>query len=741
MPLVTWMKSKSKLDGSLKSKIYNFLEKLQEDDTAPGLHIEPMHKPKDQRVRTGRVDLNYRAVLYRLDPAGEPHYIYIGAWPHDEAIEIARSSVLQVNPVNGVVELIKDSEPDTGGGEPGGTGVTKPPIDIPEAEPGFVNGLIGAGYTPEYLVEDLGIDPEVARRAVAARSLEEFSAVVDNAPEWQGIALIDLEAGKSLAEVKEELGLGQYVEDETKSEDEKIQEALEHPASKIQFAFIGENAQELKNIIEFGDFEAWRTFLHPEQRQYAEKSRNGSFRLSGGAGTGKTVVALHRAKVLANAKPPARVVLTTYTTTLAESLATNMAKLDPALTMSTKLGQPGVCVAGIDSLAFQIWSTASAVERSAALTAVFGTADQQTTKRTDNNAWAHAADSVDHGLESTLANPTFLEQEYLSVVLANGVTTKDEYLKVSRAGRGTALNRPKRLAVWRIVESYRRANRMEDKASYAEIAALAAAALNHRASTGERRPADHVIVDEAQDFHAGHWLLLRALVPEGANDLFIAEDSHQRLYGQKVPLSRFGIHIIGRSRRLTLNYRTTAQNLAFAVQLLSGAEFHDIEDGAEKSSDYRSARSGPEPVRQGLESLNSELDLTADHIRRWQDEGTDGSSIGILVRAKHQQAQVVSSLNERGIQVRSIDAAAPDSKDPVVMTMHRAKGMEFAKVILFGVSDSSLPQKQVIQGLAEAEREDALLRERSLLYVAATRARDELVVTWNGKPSEMLGAS
>ncbi|MGO4650226.1 3'-5' exonuclease [Arthrobacter sp. 2RAF22] len=733
------MKSKTKIDGSLKSKIYNFLEKLQEDDTAPGLHIEPMHNPKDQRVRTGRVDLNYRAVLYRLDPAGEPHYIYIGAWPHDEAIEIARSSVLQINPVNGVLELIKDSEPDRSDAQPGDITAVKPPVVSSDPEPGFVNGLATAGYTPEYLMENLGIDPEVARRAVAARSLEQFSAVVDNAPEWQGIALIDLEAGKSLADVKEELGLGQYVDDETKSEDEKIREALDHPASKIEFAFIGENPQELKNIIEFGDFEAWRTFLHPEQRQYAEKSRTGSFRLSGGAGTGKTVVALHRAKALADAEPPARIVLTTFTTTLAESLATNVATLDPSLAIATKLGQKGICVAGIDSLAHQIWTAASADERSAALNAVLGVGDQQTTKRTDKDAWDFAAESVDHGLEPTLANPTFLDQEYLSVVLANSVTTKDEYLKVPRAGRGTALNRPKRIAVWRIIEAYRRANRMEDKASYAEIAALAAAALNHRASNGGPRPAEHVIVDEAQDFHAGHWLLLRALVAEGPNDLFIAEDSHQRLYGQKVSLSRFGIHIVGRSRRLTLNYRTTAQNLAFAVKLLSGAEFHDIEDGAEKSSDYRSARSGPEPVRQGLESLNSELDLAADHIRRWQEKGNDGASIGILVRAKHQQAQVVNSLNERGIHVRSIEAPTDDRNEPVVMTMHRAKGMEFAKVILFGVSDSSLPQKHAIQGLAEAERDDALLRERSLLYVAATRARDELVVTWNGKPSELLG--
>ncbi len=112
MALVTWIKQKDKIDGTMKNKVYSFFEKLQKDDTAPGLHIEPMHTPADPRVRTGRIDLNYRAVLFKVAFDTIPHYFYYGAWPHDEAIDIARSSVLQVNSVNGVLEVIRASTPD-----------------------------------------------------------------------------------------------------------------------------------------------------------------------------------------------------------------------------------------------------------------------------------------------------------------------------------------------------------------------------------------------------------------------------------------------------------------------------------------------------------------------------------------------------------------------------------------------------------------------------------------------------
>ncbi|WP_458779328.1 3'-5' exonuclease [Arthrobacter sp. D3-16] len=750
MALVTWIKQKDKIDGAMKAKVYSFFEKLQRDDTAPGLHIEPMHTPADPRVRTGRIDLNYRAVLFKVAFENIPHYFYYGAWPHDQAIDIARSSVLQVNSVNGVLEVVRASTPaavppsDTEAEEP--VEVIEPEAPEEEVEPEspqlWTNPLSTCGMDQGELVANLGLAADLVSRAFAASSDEELLDVLGDAPEWQATALLELAAGTSVSEVRDKLALSRYVDDPEESEEDKIKRALEHPATKMQFTFVGDNSEELKKVIEGGDFDSWRTFLHPEQRIYAERRYSGSFRLSGGAGTGKTVVLLHRARALALAEPSSRIVLTTYTTTLAESIESGLAKLDAALPRASRPGESGIHVAGVDSLVNKVFRAASEVEQRQSMKDLFGLEAAAPGKILEadraRQQWESALSDVEHELESELANPTFLQQEYETVVLPNFITGKDEYLKVPRAGRGTALNRAKRLAVWKVIEGYRYYNRIDMHASFVEMAHLAALVLRHRSANGMMRMADHVLIDEAQDLHAGHWLFLRELVQQRSDDLFIAEDSHQRIYGQKVPLSRFGISIVGRSRRLTLNYRTTQQNLAYAVGLLKGIPVTDIEGADESVNGYTSSRVGPKPQEHAATSYVEELDNLAQTLRVWQEEGVPLETVGILVRANFQIGKVISGLNERGIESRIAGSSAASSV-PSVMTMHRSKGMEFTRVVLFGMSDQSMPAAYQLQNLAPAEQADALLRERSLLYVAATRARDGLVVSWSGKPSELLG--
>jgi superfamily I DNA/RNA helicase len=763
MALVTWIKQKDKIDGTMKNKVYSFFEKLQKDDTAPGLHIEPMHTPADPRVRTGRIDLNYRAVLFKVAFDTIPHYFYYGAWPHDEAIDIARSSVLQVNSVNGVLEVIRASTPDS---DPVPVPPAPPVVpvvpvaptpgpdvesQVPEEEPKspsretaepWTNPLLGCGMDPAELVSEIGLAADLVGRAFAATSDEELLDVLDEAPEWQATALLELAAGTSVQEVQEKLALSRYVDDPQATEEEKIRKSLEHPATKMQFTFVGDNSDELKKVIEGGDFDSWRTFLHPEQRVYSERRYSGSFRLSGGAGTGKTVVLLHRARMLATAEPASRIVLTTYTTTLADSLESGLSKLDADLPRVAKPGAPGIHVSGVDSLVSKVFRGAQETEQRRAMKALFGLEVSAPGKILDTDGarqqWESALADVDHQLELELANPTFLQQEYETVFLPNFISGKDEYLKVPRAGRGTALNRAKRLAVWKVVEAYRYYNRTEMHASFVELAHLAALVLRQRAESSGARLVDHVLIDEAQDLHAGHWLFLRELVQQGPDDLFIAEDSHQRIYGQKVPLSRFGIGIVGRSRRLTLNYRTTQQNLAYAVGLLSGAPVTDIEGDQESINGYTSSRVGPRPEEVASASIAEELDSLADYLRKWKDEGVPLETVGILVRSNFQVGKVINGLHERHLEARTAGAATMAGV-PSVMTMHRSKGMEFTRVVLFGISDQTLPASYQVKDLAPAEQADAILRERSLLYVAATRARDGLVVSWSGKPSELLG--
>ncbi|MGR6900780.1 3'-5' exonuclease [Glutamicibacter sp. BSL13] len=751
MPGIVFAKTKDKLDNSVKSLVMNFLEKLQEDDTAPGLHIEPLKNVADPRVRTGRVNNMWRAVLFRLETGSTPTYVYYGTWAHDKAIDIAGRSTLQMNPVFGIPEIIEQTKPEpqpTGlqypisGGAAEGTGVApgvRPVVDT------WKNGLIEHGYTHEFLVDAAGLDPQIARKALAALTAPAFHKVTDRAPDWQGLLVLDLAAGKSLEASKEDLGLVDLRETPTEptgpqTDDEKIIAGFDKDAAKLQFAFIGDAPEALREVIEGGSADAWRTFLHPEQRRYADGSWNGPFRLSGGAGTGKTVVILHRAKTLAQREPGARIILTTFTRTLASSLSESLVKLDPGLPLAANAGAPGIYASGIDALVHQVFKSASAAERKEAVKAVLGDAHASANLHPGGDAqktWKDAIENTEHGLELELANPTFLEQEYVSVVLANFLTNREGYVKVPRVGRGTALTRPKRLGVWKLIEAFRQSQRVNESISFPELAAVAAQLLLQRAARGQGALADHVLIDEAQDLHAAHWTFLRALAAEGRDDLFIAEDSHQRIYGQKVPLSRYGIAIVGRSRRLSLNYRTTEQNLAYAVSVLNGTQIEDLEGGSQDSRGYHSARSGPVPEQSGATSLADELDVVAQHIRQWQAQDVPGSMIGIIARTKRQLQKLQTGLAERKVEVRDVDYPG-DGSAPLYMTMHRAKGMEFFKVILFGVNESTVPLSMATNGLAEAERHDGMMRERSLLYVAATRARDELVVSWNGTPSELL---
>jgi superfamily I DNA/RNA helicase len=739
MPTIIMSKPASKLEPSLKKKAYAFLEKLGEDDTSPGLHIEPIAHSADEKVRTGRVDQSFRAVLFRVPGKGEPMYVFYGIWPHDEAIAVARKTRLRVNPVNGVSEITTVAEPDVlypvapaGPVAPSAQGVPAP-ASVPL--------LVSLGLDRKGLVDVLGIDETLAGRALGAADENALMALAMSAVEWQGLALLDLATGLSVAEVQDTLSLVSPASGSGSaaasavSEDDRIVAGLRHPAARMSFAWIENNA-ELRRVIEGGDFGAWRVFLHPEQRKYAKRSYAGPFRLAGGAGTGKTVVLLHRARMLARRSPDARVLLTTFTTNLAEQLRTDLDRLDPGLVRPAGLGEPGVCVYGIDALASAVLRRAGAAIAADA-EAVLGVATGQVTGRTAGTAWRDALEAAGSSLPAALRGVQFLTAEYAQIVLPNLITSREAYYKVRRPGRGVALDRAKRAAVWDVIEAYRAQARIAGSVDFAEAASIAAAHLRRVAAAGSY-VADHVLVDEGQDLGPAHWQLMRALAGEHANDLFIAEDSHQRIYGQRVVLSSFGIRIVGRSQRLTLNYRTTAQNLAYAINVLRGGSYVDLENEAESSAGYRSARSGPVPVLIPCATLSEELDRAAELIRSWVASTSAAETIAVLVREQRQRDRLVTGLAERGVTIRAVDREQVKPGQPVAMTMHRAKGTEFSRVLLFGVDQAAIPRPLRDEEYAEEVLSDALLRERSLLYVAATRARDELALSWNGDPSQLL---
>ena len=604
------------------------------------------------------------------------------------------------------------------------------------------------GLSVETLRDELGIDVRLGAAALAATCESQLLDLAITARvAWQGEALLALAMGSTIDDVREDFELLRPQDVAPDPTDADIIAGLRRRAARTEFAWL-ETDEDLRRAIEGLTFAQWQLFLHPQQRALVDRRTNGPMRISGGAGTGKTVVTVHRAAALAERDAEAgdevRILLTTYTRNLADDLRRQVAQLAPTLPFAERIGEPGLLVSGLDRIARAVLQRADdSIARTAEQVIGRPRTRVLTLPDSKSNPWYEALTLMGNELPEGLRSADFLESEYELIVLPQHITTLRQYLRVRRPGRGVALARDKRAAVWKAIENYRDRSAALDVASFSEQLALAAAWLDAEAARGAPRPFRHVLVDEAQDLTPAHLQLLRALVDSGPDDLFLAEDSHQRIYGRKITLSHYGIHVRGRSRRLTRNYRTTRQNLDLAFGILDPGAYEDMEGRAEEHR-YVSPRSGPEPLLihasdrdQEIKEAGALLDLWLEEDRDAGEEGAP-ETIAVLVRDRYQRDAVVTGLAQQGIEVRPVDREAVGRGRPVVMTMHRAKGLEFRKVLLFDVSEDSIPRSLRDQRYSEADRTDALLRERSLLYVAATRARDQLAISWSGRKSPLL---
>ena len=807
-------------DPSLRAKIGPFISKLSTMTTSSGLHLEPIRGSRDRRVRTARVTDFYRAVLFELAADGEVVYVIHGIWPHDEAIKIAESVTVHVNPRNGITEVVNvgdligldpraveearrtaqaelaaaqreadelaretariqaanaeahrrneeaargadtgsaptqaaGTEPVAAGGQRG-EGETAAGVAVGAAAvPGAVvvpsrdqAPVWPDGLTVEMLHDELGIDVRLGAAALAAQRESQLLDLVSTAPvAWQGEALLALATGSTIESIREDFELRHSRDVATDPTDADIIAGLRTRAARSSFTWL-ENDEDLRRAIEGLTFAEWQLFLHPQQRALVERRANGPMRISGGAGTGKTVIAVHRAVELAKRDAAGgqepRILLTTYTRNLADDLRRQVAQLEPRLSFTERLGESGVMVSGLDRVARMILQRAGD-EIAPIAQEVIGQPRRQVLTYPRANVWQEVLSLVGGGLPEGLRSADFLESEYEMVVLPQRVATLQQYLRIRRPGRGVALDRRKRAAVWRAIEGYRDRTADLGVTSFSEQLALAAAWLDREAARGVFRPFRHVLVDEAQDLSPAHLQLLRALVEPGPDDLFLAEDSHQRIYGKKITLSHYGIQVRGRSRRLTRNYRTTRQNLDAAFGILDQGAYEDMEGQAEEHR-YVSPRSGPDPLLLHAVDRADELGKAAELLTLWLEQDRDSGlnapeSIAVLVRDRYQRDAVVNGLAQRHVEVRAVDREAVGRGRPVVMTMHRAKGLEFRKVLLFDVSRNAIPRSLRDQQYSEADGADALLRERSLLYVAATRARDQLAISWTGEASPLI---
>jgi superfamily I DNA/RNA helicase len=440
----------------------------------------------------------------------------------------------------------------------------------------------------------------------------------------------------------------------------------------------------------------WRIFLHPTQRKLADSDRNGPMRILGGAGTGKTVLAMHRAKWLAENRleQGQKVFITTFTRNLAQDIEENLKTLCGQAVM------PRIEVQNLDA-----WVYGFLRKHQYEYSIVF---DRRSGPAAD--AWNLALSTVD----SSIGLPKgFYEEEFENVILAQGVTTRDDYRQARRKGRGTILTRSKRDAIWPVFEEYRAGLALRKLKEVDDAYRDAASLLSQEPS-----PYASVIVDETQDFGPQALKLLRAMVQPGKNDLFFVGDGHQRIYNQhRASMSACGIDIRGRGRKLYLNYRTTEEIRRAAVALLEGCEVDDLDEGSDEVRKYKSVSRGAEPAFIQVGHLEEAFAKTVNVVT---SAIAEARSICVMVPTKHEAQEILKTLKAAGINTTLIgpnERDRADSSAARVATMHRAKGLEFDEVVLIcktqrkqGSEDDFKQQRLEYVALTRAKRNATLIR-------------------------------
>jgi len=697
------------LDGSIAQKILSFITKLQTDPTSPGLDLKTPEGVSDKRIKTARVNDFWRAVLLELNPFTA--YTLVAVKPHDDAYVFAASLGYNVNQASGALEIVDTAALATAIAD------TKPAAEkvAPIATATLFPSL---GLKPHDLAQ-FGIAADVIGAVFAVPDVDALLEFVDALPKNLQNILLDLGEGRPVDDV-----WADHVPTlATPVDPQDLLTAATTAASRIMFT--DGSPEELRAVLE-GSFRAWRVWLHPLQRSLAyHDGWNGPARVTGGAGTGKTVTVLHRArhlaKRLAEAPGNEKVLVTMYNRNLAPELMAQLIELAGAGVKDR------VEVVNIDRLVYRVLHELDPSSSTDSLQLV------------DEN---HS--TVDSAVELALSkspgdwDPGFVRAEWNAVILSQGITTKEQYLKAPRAGRSVRLSKPQRAQIWDTVERLTHYLRQDGVTTYTQAAARAAALLQ-TATTSPKTVFRHAVIDEGQDFHPAHWRFIRALVPPGQDDLFIAGDAHQRLYGAPVRLSSCGINIVGRSRRLTVNYRTSRQILQWCVAIERGEPVDDLDDGTETLAGARSEFSGPAPLTWGANNQNAELHRIIEILTEWHGDQIDWHDMAVMTRYTNGSGKIADDLHSAGIPAIVLAKTGVESSEDAVrvMTMHRSKGLEFRAVAMTGISAHSVPPN-AIQELDGEQRKAAYISERNLLYVAASRARERLSVSWVGEPSVLL---
>lgn len=680
----------ARLPRQVQGKVTEFVNKFRNNPMSPGINYEKLNAGIDKKIFSVRIDDTYRGIVVRQQETG----VYLLLWVdhHDEAYQWAARKRCEVNPKTGAIQVFDVQN-------------VVERVSAPEKVSLF------ATATDDELLK-LGV-PEVQLDLVRSFvSKEEFHKAEPSMPHDAYEHLSWLAEGFPMEEVLELVSEEQTAA--TSSED--LSAALDVSTTLKSFVVV-EGEDELRRIMA-EPLEKWRVFLHPTQRKNVQKEYSGSARVLGGAGTGKTVVAMHRAKHLASmCEGQQRILMTTFTANLAADIRENLRKICTLEELRK-----------IEVIHLDAW--VNQFLRESGFSAQIGYDDAI------DPLWEKAILLANNDLPFDIS---FYEEEWNRIVVAQEALTLEKYVKATRNGRGTRLDRKKRMQVWKVFENYQ--NLMKEN-QIRDINTAMYECTKLLQSAGRRSKYISIIIDEGQDFSDNAYRLIRALAgEEHPNDIFIVGDSHQRIYRNHPTLSKCGINVRGRSSILKINYRTTEEIRKHAFALLNGISFDDLDDDFDLGDKCQSLTHGEKPVVENFNNANDEFDFIFDEVKKLKENGVALTDICVVARTKKLVDDYIALFTRVGIRSYAIKRNKVDDRsfDGLrVATMHRVKGLEFKYVFIAAVNNRIIPLPSAINKTDAVSEAESITSEKCLLYVAMTRAQKGVYITSYGRKSEFL---
>lgn len=693
----TFTDSLGKLTGDEQKAVKTTAFDLQLNPAHPSMNLHKIEQSKDKNFWSVRVSSDIRLIVHRT--ATSLLLCYVDH--HDKAYKWAERRKLEVHPKTGAAQWVEIRERVEESVVRAGENTTTPygtkaklPVSADKQKPLLFSShsdevLLGYGVPPEWLADVRQVDED------------SLLTLADHLPAEAAEALLELATGgvpKPIAAMQTGF------------------DPFNHPDALRRFRVM-KDVEELERALNF-PWEKWTVFLHPAQRQWVERDYSGPARISGSAGTGKTIVALHRAVHLARQHIDSRVLLTTFSDTLASALATKLRRL---ISNEPRLG---------DRL--EVHAMTAIGERLYAM------------------HWGKPKVATQSQIRQLLEDATkaepalkfsqrFMLGEWNDLVDAWQLKTWDAYKDVKRLGRKTRLSEAHRVALWTVFKRVQSVLAQDGLITHAEMFTR----LAEKICTLRHPPFEFVVVDEAQDISIAQLRFLAAVSSNQGqirpNSLFFAGDLGQRIFQQPFSWKSLGIDIRGRSRTLNINYRTSHQIRAQADQLL-GPDVSDVDGNTEDRRGTVSVFNGPPPE---IRSFKSEA-LEGQAVTAWlldrMKDGLAPHELGVFVRSDAQLDRATSAVTDAGIPYRVLNEDVETTSGlACVCTMHLAKGLEFRAVVVMACDDEVIPLQERIEAVTDdADIEEVYNTERNLLYVACTRARDRLLVTSANPASEFL---